>query len=279
MPLLQALSAQLTLQLVEPRQSIGMSQPPAGQVILQAIPIGQVMGAVQGEQPEPQAKVQTPFRQAPPPATQSAQATSASGGPQVEVVPASTGRAPPVPLPPIPVIPPIPTMLIPRLPAIPPLPVNPPVPVIPPVPVTPPDALPPDPDGSPDGSPEASDPSPPAPLTGAPPPPPSPGSSPPLPLPLPLPPVAERPPAPLSTGAPPLPDVVTTAESPDRSTRHPAPRSATRTDMNNAGNRGPVFNFLRSFERAPSRQDPVSRYKPPLSMTMATLTHWGTWLP
>ena len=32
------------LQLVEPRQSMGVSQPPAGQVILQAIPIGQVMG-------------------------------------------------------------------------------------------------------------------------------------------------------------------------------------------------------------------------------------------
>jgi hypothetical protein len=59
--LVQALSAQVTLQLVELRQSIGTSQPPAGQVILQAIPIGQVMESTQGEQPEPQAKVQTPF--------------------------------------------------------------------------------------------------------------------------------------------------------------------------------------------------------------------------
>ncbi len=86
------------LQLVEPRQSIGVPQPPAGQVILQAIPIGQVMGPVQGEQPDPQANVQTPFRQAPPAVTQSAQATSASGGPQVFVdVPASVGPVPPMP--------------------------------------------------------------------------------------------------------------------------------------------------------------------------------------
>ena len=92
MPLLQALSAQLTLQLVELRQSMALVQPPAGQVILQAMPIGQVMGPVQGEQPEPQAKVQTPFRQAPPAATQSAQATSASGGPQaVDEIPPSVG--------------------------------------------------------------------------------------------------------------------------------------------------------------------------------------------
>jgi hypothetical protein len=61
MPLLQALSAQLMLQLVDIRQSMALVQPPAGQVILQAIPIGQVIGPVQGEQPEPQAKVQTPF--------------------------------------------------------------------------------------------------------------------------------------------------------------------------------------------------------------------------
>jgi hypothetical protein len=49
--------------------------------------------------------------------------------------------------------------------------------------------------------------------------------------------------------------------------------------MNNAGIRRPVFNFLRSFERAPSRQETVSRYKEPLSITIATLTHCGTWLP
>jgi hypothetical protein len=110
MALLQALSAQVTLQLVELRQSIGVSQPPAGQVILQAIPIGQVIGPAQGEQPEPQANVQTPFWQAPPAATQSAQATSASGGPQVVAVPASVGLVPPVPLPTIPLIPPIPVI-------------------------------------------------------------------------------------------------------------------------------------------------------------------------
>jgi hypothetical protein len=90
--LVQALSAQLTLQLVELRQSISLVQPPAGQVILQAIPIGQVIGPVQGEQPDPQVKVQTPFKQAPPAATQSAQATPASGGPQlVEEIPPSVG--------------------------------------------------------------------------------------------------------------------------------------------------------------------------------------------
>src|SRR5579863_5865316 len=144
MGLLQALSAQVTLQLVDPRQSIGVSQPPAGQVILQAIPIGQVIGPVQGEQPEPQANVQTPFKQAPPPATQSAQAMSASGGPQVEVVPASVRWVPPVPVPPLPVTPPLPTRVLPPLPTrvLPPLPtrVLPPLPtrVLPPLPVTPP---------------------------------------------------------------------------------------------------------------------------------------------
>jgi len=61
MALLQALSAQVTLQAVELRQSIGLVHPPAGQVILHAIPIGQVIGPVHGEQPEPQANVQTPF--------------------------------------------------------------------------------------------------------------------------------------------------------------------------------------------------------------------------
>ena len=109
----------MTLQLVESRQSIGLPQPPAGQVILQAIPIGQVMGPVQGEQPEPQANVQTPFWQAPPAARQSTQATSASGGPQVVAAPASVGPVPPVPLPTIP-IPPIP--VIPPNPRIPPVP-------------------------------------------------------------------------------------------------------------------------------------------------------------
>ena len=270
MALLQALSAQVTLQLVEPRQSIGVSQPPAGQVILQAIPIGQVMGPVQGEQPEPQAKVQTPFKQAPPDATQSAQATSASGGPQDEVVPASVRPAPPLPTPAVPGIPPPPMMLNP------PLPVTPPVPRAPPAPGAPPAASPP----APDGSPAASGPSPPSPPAGSLPAPPAPGSVwPPLPLPLPLPPVDDRPPAPLSTGAPAPPDAAATAESPDRSNRHPTPRSGTRTEMNNAENRGPFFKFLRSFERAPARQGTVSCYKEPLSMTMANLTHCGTWLP
>lgn len=59
--LAQALSAQVTLQLLALRQSIAALHPPAGQVTLQAIPSGQVIALVHGEQPEPQAKVQTPF--------------------------------------------------------------------------------------------------------------------------------------------------------------------------------------------------------------------------
>lgn len=64
--LLHAPSGQVTLQALAARQSMGTAQPPDGQMILHGIPIGQAMGAVQGEQPEPQAKVQTPFAQAPP---------------------------------------------------------------------------------------------------------------------------------------------------------------------------------------------------------------------
>ena len=172
--------------------------------------------------------MQTPFWQAPPAATQSAQATSASGGPQVVVVPASVGRAPPVPLPPIPMIPPIPVMVHPPLPR---------------------------------------DSAGPASSTRAP-------SGrhrrhrPPLPTDRPRhrrgiarrrrsgqPPRAAgrrsdrrhrrcrcrcrpstpEPPAPLSTGAPAPPDAVTTADSPDWSTRHPTPRSGTRTDHEQCG--------------------------------------------
>jgi hypothetical protein len=71
--LLQAPSGQVTLQLLAARQSMATPQPPAGHVILQGIPSGQAIGVVHGEQPEPQAKVQTPFVQAPPAATQAAQ--------------------------------------------------------------------------------------------------------------------------------------------------------------------------------------------------------------
>jgi hypothetical protein len=197
--LLQALSAQVTLQVVELRQSIGLSQPPAGQVILHAIPIGQVIGPVQGEQPEPQANVQTPSSHSPPAATQSAQATSASGGPQAVAVPASVPRAPTAPA----------------------------------APVAPPAASPP----NPEASPPAPMTSPPVPLAWTPPAPPSPGSVTP-------PPVDEKPPVPPSTGAPALPDVVAMAERPDRSNRHPTPRSGTKTATNSAGSRETAFNVF-----------------------------------
>ena len=64
--LLQAPSEQVRLHVLAARQSMGTAQPPAGHVILQGIPRGQTIGPVQGEHPEPQAKVQTPFAQAPP---------------------------------------------------------------------------------------------------------------------------------------------------------------------------------------------------------------------
>jgi hypothetical protein len=86
-----ALSPQAIVQSVAPRQSIGALQPPAGQSIRHDIPSGQTTAVWQGEQPAPQAKVQTPFSQAPPAARQLKQAAPASGGPQaVAVVPAST---------------------------------------------------------------------------------------------------------------------------------------------------------------------------------------------
>ncbi len=66
-----ALSGQVMAQLVEFRQSMGLSHPPTAQSILQAMPLGQVMAPLQGEQPEPQANVQTPPSQAPPAATHS----------------------------------------------------------------------------------------------------------------------------------------------------------------------------------------------------------------
>jgi hypothetical protein len=110
-------------QLVAPRQSIGPVHPPTGQSILQAMPIGQVMAPLQGEQAEPQEKVQTPFSQAPPAARQSAQGTPPSGGPQT-VVPGP----PSTPRPPEPTAPPRPPRPVPPVPPEPPRPEAPPGP-------------------------------------------------------------------------------------------------------------------------------------------------------
>ncbi len=222
---------------------------------MQAIPIGQVMGPVQGEQPEPQANVQTPFRQAPPAATQSAQATSASGGPQVRRRRPGVGWAGAA------------GALLSAAPGDPAAPGD--------------SAAPGDPAGPADSATPANSPR--AGRAGH-----ATGRIAPCSrriargvdavaagtagrvtagatltrqrLAATATPTATAPRRRETAGAAehrralPPPDVVTTAESPDRSTRHPTPRSGTRTDMNNAGNRGPVFNFLRSFERAPSRR-------------------------
>src|SRR5450755_2733047 len=75
-------------------QSMGLLHPPAGQSILQAMPIGHLMAPLQGEHSEPQANVQTPFSQEPPAVSQARQGPPASIGPQVGGMPASTPRPP-----------------------------------------------------------------------------------------------------------------------------------------------------------------------------------------
>jgi hypothetical protein len=253
MPPVQAVLPHWIVQVpVTSRQSIDEPHPPAGQVIEQDIPDGHLIGPVHGLHPDPQLKVQTPFRQAPPAARQLLQAF-VSLTPVTQTAPPPPPR-PPAPAEPAPAEPPAPAIVAPPSPpdppapspaapavpaAVPAAPVVPASPLVPPAafavpPVPPADAVPPPSPARPAAAPTPPVPGSPAPASPA-------GAEPP--------PWASQPSPALSTEQlPPIPKATTSAA----------------TDIVRAT--GAIH---RREGTAGSRQ----------SITTATLTHWGTWLP